>query len=116
MASCPKCGEGDHMRHIRLGNYTCTRCKPRKQKRKGKRGTSLYQRPKKTKRTGVSDPRPSYLSPLAKRNKNSFQTQGSSSSKNKNRSFVSNTYIYIHIYIHTQNMRNHTYVSTQLLT
>jgi hypothetical protein len=109
------------MRHTGYGKYTCTRCKPRKQKRKGKRGTNLYQRPKKSKRTGVSDPRPSYLSPLAKRNKNSFQTQGSSSSKNKtkrnknsfqtqgssssknkNRSFVSNTYIYTHIYIHTQ--------------
>jgi hypothetical protein len=72
MSSCPKCNGGDHMRHIRLGNYTCTRCKPRKRKRKGKRGKLQHLRPKKTKRAGVSDPRPSYISPLARRNKNSF--------------------------------------------
>ena len=77
--ACPDWGEQDKMRRVKGGGYVCQVCRPRKQKRKDKRGKLQYLRPKKRERTGVSDSRPSYLSPLAKRNKNIFKTQGSSS-------------------------------------
>ena len=57
MSSCPKCGEGGHMRHTGNGNYTCTNCKPRKPKTKGKRGRLLYQEANKTDCASPSDPR-----------------------------------------------------------